>query len=83
MLVDCDTCRVRTIECDDCVVSLMLVRSDVAVDLNVAEASALGVLAEAGMIPPLRLSPPLLRRVRRGPSSAGVRPHSSTRRACA
>lgn len=62
MLIECDSCRARA--CDDCVVTTLLqvgdtpvpdpVFLDPAVELDDVELEALDVLAELGMIPPLR-----------------------------
>ena len=65
-VIDCDTCAVRGDACADCVVSVMLgAPPDV---LPPVEVRALDVLAEAGLVPPLRAAPP-------GPS----RPRDPTR----
>jgi hypothetical protein len=66
MLIDCDSCTGRGHACGDCVISVFLGtpalpgsrETDVnhlkTVDLDTAEASALEVLADAGLVPPLR-----------------------------
>jgi hypothetical protein len=77
MIIDCDTCEVRGIACDDCVVTVLLAGEsgwatdamsggemmtswegswDGPIDLDPAEARALDVLAEGGLLPPLRLT---------------------------
>ncbi len=56
MLIDCETCRVRDIGCSDCVISLLL-DPPATVELDEDERHALGVLAEGGLAPPLRLIP--------------------------
>ncbi|MGI8880328.1 MAG: hypothetical protein ACR2KJ_07460 [Jatrophihabitans sp.] len=56
MLIDCETCRVRDVGCSDCVISLLL-GAPSSVDLDEDERHALGVLAEGGLTPPLRLIP--------------------------
>ena len=53
MIIDCDSCAVRGLECGDCVVTVLLRGS--ADDLDNRERAAIAVLAEAGMLPPLRL----------------------------
>ncbi len=53
MLIDCDRCEVRGLSCSDCVVNVLL--GGQMPDLDAAEQKAIGVLADAGMIPPLRL----------------------------
>lgn len=57
MIIDCDTCEVRNIACDDCVVSALLggPPGEIADD----EAAALEALAESGLVPPLRLVVPV------------------------
>jgi hypothetical protein len=57
MLVDCDTCAVRGLSCGDCVVSVLLGAPPSGVELDETERRALTVLAEAGMVPQLRLVP--------------------------
>jgi hypothetical protein len=57
MLIDCDACKVRDVACNDCVVSVLLGKSDDSVDLDEVEHQAVGVLAEHGLVPPLRLVP--------------------------
>ena len=55
IVIDCDTCVMRhTAACDDCVVSVMLAG---APRLESDERRALEVLAEAGLVPRLRLVP--------------------------
>ena len=56
MLIDCDSCEVRGDACGDCMVTALLGLPK-PVDLADDEASALGALAEAGLLPPLRLVP--------------------------
>lgn len=57
MLIDCDTCSVRGSGCQDCVVSLMLGPPQEILDFDDDEQAALGVLANSGLVPPLRLRP--------------------------
>ena len=57
MLIDCDTCAGRRIACDDCVINVLLQRPPQPVDLDEAECTAFDHLAEAGLVPPLRLVP--------------------------
>jgi hypothetical protein len=52
MIIDCDGCGVRGDACGDCVVAVLL---GAPPDLQADEQRALGVLAEAGLVPPLRL----------------------------
>jgi len=57
MLIDCETCAVRDLACGDCVVTHLLdVGLASPVDLATDEAAALRVLAEHGLVPPLRLA---------------------------
>jgi len=55
VLIDCDRCEVRGLACSDCVVSVLLGTPEDGAELDGAEQQAIGVLAEAGMVPPLRL----------------------------
>jgi hypothetical protein len=64
MIIDCDSCTVRGAACADCVVTFLTVPvragatrplAAPAFDLDVAERSAIGVLAASGLVPPLRL----------------------------
>ena len=55
-VIDCDTCTVRGDACADCVVSVMLGGPPDAVAPD--EQRALNVLAEAGLVPPLLMTPP-------------------------
>lgn len=57
MLIDCDTCQVRGSGCGDCVVSVILGGPPEGVELDTTEQAALDVLADAGMVPRLRLVP--------------------------
>lgn len=52
MLVDCESCTMKDLACADCVVTMLLGPVDVESDRGV-----LGVLAQAGLVPPLRLVP--------------------------
>ena len=59
MIIDCDSCQVRPLACGDCVVSYVLgpmpwAAGDGMVD---EERAALAVLADSGLLPPLRLVP--------------------------
>ncbi|MGZ4518356.1 MAG: hypothetical protein ACXVXP_02805 [Mycobacteriaceae bacterium] len=70
MVIDCDTCAVRGLACGDCVISVLLghpgMPAPVAVgdgvpefgtvlEIGADEHRALDVLADAGMVPHLRL----------------------------
>jgi hypothetical protein len=64
MLIDCDTCVARDIACGDCVMTVLLGPPSSRVELDDEERAAIGSLAEAGLVPPLRLvrgQPPLNR----------------------
>jgi hypothetical protein len=64
MKIDCGRCEMRGTGCHDCVVTVLGSRSTAGVPATAAgylgeeEVKALGVLAAAGMVPPLRFSPP-------------------------
>jgi len=56
--IDCDTCVVRGLACHDCVVTVLLgPPPELAFDDE--EARALAVLAESGLVPPLRMVVPV------------------------
>ncbi|HKT03029.1 MAG TPA: hypothetical protein VJT31_26165 [Rugosimonospora sp.] len=55
MHVDCDTCTVRGTACGGCLISVMLGAPPDGVELDPEEHRALGVLAQAGIVPELRL----------------------------
>ncbi len=55
MLIDCDRCEVRGLACGDCVVTALLGAPPDGVEIDADERTALGVLADAGLVPPLRL----------------------------
>ena len=57
MLIDCDTCKVRGVACGDCVITVLLGSPPAGVHLDEEDAAALAVLAEGGLVPPLRLEP--------------------------
>ena len=60
MIIDCDTCEVRGLACDDCVVSVLLAAPGAErPELDESERVALDVLAGSGLVPPLRLVPPV------------------------
>ncbi len=54
MIIDCDRCEMRDIACDDCVVTALLGITPEA-DLDQETAGALRVLADGGLVPPLRM----------------------------
>jgi hypothetical protein len=55
MLIDCDTCIARDHACADCVMTVLLQIDPRPVDLDDDERAAIGSLADAGLVPPLRL----------------------------
>jgi hypothetical protein len=55
VLIDCDGCAVRDLACGDCVVTVLLGAPPEGVELDPAEQVAIGVLADTGLVPPLRL----------------------------
>ena len=58
MLIDCDSCEMRSIACDDCMVTALLGDVPGSIDIDEGESAALGVLADSGLVPPLRLVVP-------------------------
>ncbi len=54
MIIDCDGCQMRDLACEDCVVTFLLGPPG---GLGSAEQTALAVLAEGGLVPPLRMVP--------------------------
>jgi hypothetical protein len=56
MLIDCETCIAPAHACRDCVVTVLLDRPPAPVELDDDEQAALGSLARAGLVPPLRLA---------------------------
>jgi len=56
MLIDCNDCiRQYTGACRDCVVTHLLAALAGPVEVDAEQAEALGVLAECGLVPDLRL----------------------------
>lgn len=55
MIVDCDRCEVRGNACQDCVITVLLGPPTGGILLDATERRALDVLAEAGLVPQLRL----------------------------
>ncbi len=56
MLIDCDDCAVRDLQCGDCVMTVLLGNPGVY-EVDGGEAQALATLAESGLVPHLRLVP--------------------------
>ncbi len=57
MHIDCDHCAVKGAACSGCVVTVLLGSTPEGIGWDEAERSAIGVLAESGLVPPLRLVP--------------------------
>ena len=57
MLIDCDNCAVKGLACSGCVVTVLLGSTPDGVEWDETERAALGVLADSGLVPPLRLVP--------------------------
>ena len=57
MIIDCDSCEVRGAACGDCVVTFFTIgmRPQEVVELDDDQAAAVTALADAGLVPPLRL----------------------------
>ncbi|MBV9487011.1 MAG: hypothetical protein JO246_13240 [Frankiaceae bacterium] len=59
MIIDCDSCEVRNIACDDCVVSVLLAAPPAIdsgdIEWSEDESGALRALAAGGLVPPLRM----------------------------
>ena len=56
MLIDCDDCAARDLQCGDCVMTVLL-GSPGVYDVDPAERLALQALADGGLLPQLRLVP--------------------------
>jgi hypothetical protein len=65
MVIDCANCAVRGPACGTCVISVMLGAPPDGVEIDDAEHAALRALADAGMVPHLRLVPKEPPRTRR------------------
>ncbi len=61
MLIDCDACAVRDLQCGDCVMTVLLgmpaVGGHGSYEVDPAEVEALAALADGGLVPRLRLVP--------------------------
>lgn len=53
--VDCGTCQARGEACAECVISVLLGPITEEVELDEHEQAALAVMADSGLVPPLRL----------------------------
>ena len=58
MMIDCDSCAVRGLACDDCVVTVLLGPPPEA-GFDEEERRALDVLARSGLVPRLRMVSPV------------------------
>lgn len=56
MIIDCDNCSARGLHCSGCVVSHLLGPPD-RVEFDSEACEALDVLADSGLVPPLRMVP--------------------------
>ncbi len=56
MIIDCDQCANRGVGCSDCVISVLL-DAPSQPEFEEPELRALGTLADAGLVPKLRLIP--------------------------
>jgi hypothetical protein len=56
MLIDCATCEMRDVACDDCVISVLLGSPPEVEPVHLADetTAALRHLADGGLVPPLR-----------------------------
>jgi hypothetical protein len=68
MIIDCESCEVRNIACDDCVVSVLLAAPPAMesgdIEWGEDESGALRALAQSGLVPPIRMR-----------ATGGRRPH--------
>ena len=56
MIIDCDKCVIRGVGCKDCVISVLLDAPE-HLEFDEPELRAFDALAEAGLVPRLRLIP--------------------------
>ena len=56
--IDCDSCLVRGLACHDCVVTVLL-GPPPELSFDEDERRALDVLADSGLVPPLRMVVPM------------------------
>jgi N-methylhydantoinase B/oxoprolinase/acetone carboxylase alpha subunit len=59
VVIDCERCSMRGVGCGDCMVTVLLGGPPYGVALDDQERRAIEVLAEAGLIPPLRMVSPV------------------------
>ncbi|MGH3432884.1 MAG: hypothetical protein ACRDQB_08625 [Thermocrispum sp.] len=70
LIIDCDRCEVRPAACSDCVVSVLL-GAPGQLEWDADERRAVDALADAGMVPRLRLVPMGGRNATHGERRAG------------
>jgi hypothetical protein len=58
VIIDCDQCEMRDIACDDCVITAVL-GGPPSDEIGVETTVALRVLADGGLVPPLRMLWPI------------------------
>jgi hypothetical protein len=56
VLIDCDDCAVRDLQCGDCVMTVLLGNPGVY-EVDAGEQLALQALADGGLVAPLRMVP--------------------------
>jgi hypothetical protein len=56
VIIDCDKCAIRGVGCSDCVISVLL-DAPPKIEFAEPELRAIGALADAGLVPHLRLIP--------------------------
>ncbi len=64
MIIDCDRCEARGLACGNCAATAIVGEPAIAgeePELGPAELRALTVLANAGLIPPLRYAPRMVK----------------------
>jgi hypothetical protein len=69
VLIDCGSCAMADLACGDCVVSVLLGAPGQPQQVEDSHIQAIGVLADQGLIPPLRLIS--------GPSDGGTPPSAA------
>lgn len=57
VIIDCDSCQMRDVACDDCVVTALL-SAGTGEEIGGETVDALRVLADGGLVPPLRMQWP-------------------------
>lgn len=54
-VIDCSTCTVRGLACDECVVTVLVGHPPGTLELDDEERAAVDLLSRYGLVPPLRL----------------------------